>query len=134
MAVNQLTDIRRRDSYFVGNNAQQPGDGHLWIDSANTNRMLVFRGSTWVTPQFDGLTVTTNLTLGANAGIIINAGYASTNSTAGPRFEIPTVTGSPTGLVTTTSGAANVVFDTTRRAIDIRTGGTWFTMASMTII
>ena len=133
MAVNQLTDIRRRDSYFVGNNATQPADGHLWIDSANTNRVRVFRGNTWVTPQFDGLTVTTNLTLGSNAGIVINAGYASTNSTAGPRFEIPTVTGQPTGNVTTTSGAGNLVFDTVRRAINVGIGGSYYTMASMSL-
>ena len=63
MAVNERTDDRRRDSYYVGNVAGVPGDGHLWVDSQNANRIQIFRNGSWVTPRFDGITLTGTTTV-----------------------------------------------------------------------
>ena len=69
---------------------------------------------------------------GRLTGVEITTGMASTNS-VGPAFYIPTVTGAPVGVVPSLGGRAAIVYDTTRRAIVVRQGGSWFTTISLSL-
>lgn len=127
--------IRRSD-----NATTTPGVGDIEFNPS-TNSFRMFNGTSWVGLRFNtgvtitgsGLDVTGGITL-TTGGIVTSTGYASTNATTGPRFEIPAVGGPPTGVVTTTSTAANIAYDTVTRAIVVRSGGSWFTTASLNLL
>ena len=63
MAADSRKNAIFRERYWAGDIADAPSDGEFFIDSGNTNRITVFRGGVWVTPQFDAVTLTGTTTL-----------------------------------------------------------------------
>ena len=156
MAVNDRKDNRRRDTYWVGDVADAPLDGHVWIDntSGNGNALAVFRNGTWVTPgmaapTFTGTTTVTTLTSTTinNSGVVTSGGLtvASTFNASNQRIilgqaAVPTaatslvgiiqiggIPGTPTLLTSVpTTGSVFLTFDTVHRSIAAKIGGSWF--------
>jgi len=155
MAANKRTDDRRVDTYHVGDTADAPKDGHLWVDSANTNQISVFRGGAWVTPRlasptFTGTTTVTTLTATTVNTTTLNATGAVTFTTpaASATGFVRLGTGAVPTTATSTSGILQVsalpgtpvgqsavpttstiflTFDTTKRQFAINIAGSWFT-------
>lgn len=104
-----------------------PQQGDLRYNESN-NTLETYSGTAWGTITFGAVTAAA-VTVDS---LTVSAGFASTNST-GPAFYIPTVTGAPVGVVPSLGGRAPIVYDTTRRAIVVRQGGSWFTTISLAL-
>ena len=155
MAVNKRTDDRRKDTYFVGDVADQPSDGHLWVDSSNTNRIYVFRNGSWVTPRFDGITLTGTTTVTTLSATTVNVttlsatgavtfttpaasatGFVRLGTGAVPTtgtstsgiLQIAALPGTPVGQsAVPTTNTVFLTFDTTKRQWATNIAGSWFT-------
>lgn len=108
--------------YRSKNAPGSPKPGDLQFNESN-NKLEQF-GSAW-----GGITFP-NVTLDRLA---VSTPYASTNATAN-LFEVPGVAGAPTGAITPTTGNVSVVYDTTDRRLFVRTGGSWFATASLSLV
>ena len=161
MAVNERTDDRRRDTYYVGDVAGVPGDGHLWVDSQNANRIQIFRNGSWVTPRFDGITLTgtttvttlnatdltvasatTTVALKAATGAARADGFIALGTAAVPTtatstsglVQISLLPGTPIGQTgVPTTGTGFLTYDTIGRALAVNVAGSWFRVASLTL-
>lgn len=122
-----------RSTYTTLDAPTSPQQGDVRINVSN-NQMEIYSGTAWISPRFTSLTVASGGITLTTGGIVTSTSYASTNDATGVRFEIPGVAGSPTGAVTTTTGNANLVFDTTNRRLFARTGGSWYATASMALV
>lgn len=154
MAANSRKNATFRARYWAGDTADAPSDGELFIDSSNTNRITVFRGNSWVTPQFDAITLTgttTTTTLNATTLTANTLTSASTFNASNARIilgeaAVPTAAASLVGLIqigavagaplntgVPTTGSVYVTFDTVKRAVAVNIAGSWFTMPSMSL-
>lgn len=155
MAVNKRTDDRRLDTYHVGDTVDSPRDGTLWVDSVNTNRIVVFRGGLWVTPQFDAITLTGTTTVTTLSATTVNTttltttgavtfttpaasatGFVRLGTGAVPTaatstsgiLQIAALPGTPVGQsAVPTTNTVFLTFDTTKRQLALKIGGSWFT-------
>ena len=152
MAANKSTNDTFRQRYWTGDSADSPSDGEFRIDATNSNRIMVFRGGSWVTPQFDAATLTgtttvttlnaTTLTAGAltsastfranNQRIILGeAAVPTTAASLVGLIQIGAVAGAPLNTGVPTTGSVYVTFNTVRRAFSVNIAGSWFTVPSM---
>ena len=160
MASNSNTNSVFRERYWTGAIADAPSDGEVWIDSGNTNRIMVFRGTAWSTPQFDAITLTgtttvttlnsttlTNtgtLTAGAltsastfranNQRIVLGEALVPTAATSLVGLvQIGAVPGAPLNTGVPTTNSVYITYDTVRRGFAVNIAGSWFTEASMSL-
>lgn len=109
---------RKVDIYRSGEEPTRAVQGDLRYNTT-TNSWTQYNGASWANVTVPGLSVT--------------GGFASTNS-ASVVFEIPGVAGVPTGVPgPRTTGAVQIVYDTTNRKFDVYSGGSWFTSASLSL-
>lgn len=163
MAADSRKNAIFRERYWAGDTADAPSDGEFFIDSSNTNRITVFRGGSWVTPQFDtttltGTTTVTTLTSTTinNSGVVTGGGVtvASTLTARGVRvilgeahvptaaasllglIQIGAVTGGATAPLNTgvpTTNSVYFTFDTGARSFAVNVAGSWFKGASLAL-
>ena len=82
MAANSNTNDTFRERYFTGDTAGNPSEGEFRIDASNTNRIMVFRGGSWVTPRFDAITLTGTTTVTTLTSTTINNSGTTTSADA----------------------------------------------------
>lgn len=142
MAANSRTNATFRDRYWTGDIADAPSDGEIFVDSTNTNRITVFRGGSWATPQFDTITLTGTTTVTTLTSTTINnsgttttadgtvgstlvaqrvqvAGVASLADAQVVALTIPTPAASPTGKVVLGNAAVPTTATSTSGFIQI---------------
>lgn len=94
-----------------------PAQGDLLLDTS-TATFTEYNGASWA---------------GVGLAGVRAKPYASTNGTT-VNFEVPGSAGAPTGVFNVTTGNASIVYDTTNRRLCIRTGGSWFATASLSLL